>query len=157
MTYTGWAVAFLVVGVLMLAYWALMLFTDMGAGVSMRRLARIGFVNLYSLLLPALGLALVLTGAATLLQAHALVSALLMTLGLIAFLAVVLSLFPVNLPQGMYPERRAARRSPSRNTSDRNTPAATRTTPTRTTPTRNTPARPRTTTRPPTRPRTPKK
>ena len=156
MTYTGWAVAILAVGVLMLVHWAHMLFTDMGAGVSMRRLARIGFVNLYSLMLPALGLALALTGAATLLQAHALVSAVLMTLGLIAFLAVVLSLFPVNLPQGMYPERRAATRSPS-SASDRKTPAATRTTPTRTTPARNTPARPRTTTRPPTRPRTPKK
>lgn len=113
MTYTGWAVAFLVIGALMLAYWAFMMFTDAGAGVSMRRLARIGFVNLYSLLLPALGAALALTGAATLLNHHAVVSAVLMTLALLSFLAVVLSLFPINFPSAMYPERRAAARARS--------------------------------------------
>lgn len=111
MTYAGWAIAFLVIGLLMLVYWALMLFTDMGAGVSMRMLARIGFVNLYSLMLPALGLTLVLTGSATLLHGSALLSALLMTLALVSFLAVVLSLFPVNLPSALYPERRAAARA----------------------------------------------
>lgn len=111
MTYTGWAIAFVVIGILALVHWALLMFADMGAGVSMRRLARIGFVNLYSLMLPALGLALALAGAATLLSRFALVSALLMTGAVIAFLAVVLSLFPINLPSGMYPERRAQRRA----------------------------------------------